>query len=85
MILTAATNSLLVSPVAYNPEASKFPINYLLVWKNAGFFIFSCPIRSKEIILPKYGLRELEASPLKQVANNEFFKPLTVLQVHPQL
>ena len=31
---------------------------------------FSCPIRSKEIILPKYGLRELEASPLKQEANN---------------
>ena len=26
MILTAATNSLLVSPVAYNPETSKFPI-----------------------------------------------------------
>ena len=26
MILTAATHSLLVSPVAYNPEASKFPI-----------------------------------------------------------
>ena len=46
---------------------------------------FSCPIRSTEIILPKYGLRELKASPLKQVANNEFFKSLTVLQVHPQL
>ena len=29
MILAAATDSLLVSPVAYNPEASKFPIIYL--------------------------------------------------------
>ena len=26
--------------------------------------------------MPKYGLRELEASLIKQVANNEFFKSL---------
>ena len=46
---------------------------------------FGCPIKSMEIILLTYGLRELEASPLKQVGNNEFFKSLTVFQVHPQL
>ena len=83
MILAAATtNSLFVSPEAYHPEASKFPLFINLFGTMLGFF--SCPIRSKEIILPKYGLRELEASSLKQVANNEFFKSLTVVQVHPQ-
>jgi len=43
-----------------------------------------CPVRSTEFFAQIWNQR-IEGLPIQKVANNKFFKSLTVLQVHPQL
>ena len=62
----------LISTEAYNyPERCKFR---LFAQNHAGF-LFSRPIRSKEIFLLKYGIRELKASLSIKLLISEFSSP----------
>ena len=51
MILAAATDSLLVSPVAYNPEASKFPI-FTCLEKMLGFLFLAAQSEARKSFCP---------------------------------